>query len=687
MASSTGLYGASYKGYEHGGLLPDEYKTGGKITIPTAAGVPKTKPTKQKQTHPKGRALGRKLSISSSIENMRLVPGFAGETQQLLDLMGALGDNQSAGLTGMDSILLSLPTDTNDGGGAAANRYLLNPQDVADLQPYLQNLQTLGVPFGDLSAGMTYQAAYAVYKQAITAMNTDIGVNGTTDTNSAWGDNLADIQQLLDYVGSDPAHRIITGADMGILRSAQTPKNNPWKWYGAPGSSLDQVEWNLDQQMLVNYDGVESLTRGLDQRITGAIPNYTERAANVLKLEQSEAKRYQGLQRQISALRIQDKKNALSNARKAYSTDVAKQDLRNSIAALQNEITAERAVPLGDQQYLSSLTSLKASYQQQLSINEATAPAGSGHYTRRARNAVEKADAGQQETLKQQVANLTANIAKERAASHPNAGKIATDTNSLHTLQAQLRALGGPNQNAIISKHIALEIAELQQQLTPIETSLGLLGGNKTGASTPTGGHSVYGSLQTNLSRLRSGLSTNRGYMVTAQGAVPALMVDQATMRSNLGSMFDTSTFSPVGTGASAADTTQLQELLAEQNALISQGNLIDAAITSAVASMTPLIPKYEHGGLVANTGLALVHEGERITPNPAGPYGNSTSQHSSSPQIGLHFHGPGMQELLGHVRATVDGQMVHPSNVRALSTAVGARVGALKGAPGGFRR
>ena len=108
-------------------------------------------------------------------------------------------------------------------------------------------------------------------------------------------------------------------------------------------------------------------------------------------------------------------------------------------------------------------------------------------------------------------------------------------------------------------------------------------------------------------------------------------------------------------------DDNGLADLLREKLHGVQRENLILKAQAPVFRDFFgELVGQFAHGtDFVPRTGLALVHRGERITPDPEGPYGSRHARGggpSSPPVINLYVDGD-IGPLMGKVRAEIDGR------------------------------
>lgn len=134
--------------------------------------------------------------------------------------------------------------------------------------------------------------------------------------------------------------------------------------------------------------------------------------------------------------------------------------------------------------------------------------------------------------------------------------------------------------------------------------------------------------------------------------------------------------------GAAARRAELAEQMLSEATAqLRAQG--VQLGAVSGMMSMVGgrYLGAFAHGGPIKQTGLALLHAGEYIVPDPRGPYGMNGSP-QAAPAAASPVQIVVVVDRDGRARATVDGQAVD-----VMSRQTGQRTRALIAAPGGSVR
>ena len=88
------------------------------------------------------------------------------------------------------------------------------------------------------------------------------------------------------------------------------------------------------------------------------------------------------------------------------------------------------------------------------------------------------------------------------------------------------------------------------------------------------------------------------------------------------------------------------------------------------------MVGSFARGGVIPQTGLAMVHRDELIVPDPQGPFGSSAGG-GAAPQVTLHVHGDA-GPLIRQVTAVVDGRAA-----QVVSRELGRRQRIIQSAPG----
>ena len=107
-------------------------------------------------------------------------------------------------------------------------------------------------------------------------------------------------------------------------------------------------------------------------------------------------------------------------------------------------------------------------------------------------------------------------------------------------------------------------------------------------------------------------------------------------------------------------DTSGLLALLQSQNqqyanAAFGIGNQMDVLGGFGSALGGRFVGSFAHGGPIAQTGMALVHRGEYIVPDPRGAY--KAQAVAQTPQIAIHVHGDA-GPIIDRITAEVDGRV-----------------------------
>jgi len=140
---------------------------------------------------------------------------------------------------------------------------------------------------------------------------------------------------------------------------------------------------------------------------------------------------------------------------------------------------------------------------------------------------------------------------------------------------------------------------------------------------------------------------------------------------------------------AGTVDTSLTDSLNQQAAALAAENFAVAEAQLKALSSFTPLLGRMvgsyaggTYGGTIPQTGLALVHRGETITPDPQGPYGTQPGMAGTSAAVGnieLNLTLNGTLALLApYIQA-----VVAKTAAGHVSQQVGVRTRILQGAPG----
>lgn len=269
---------------------------------------------------------------------------------------------------------------------------------------------------------------------------------------------------------------------------------------------------------------------------------------------------------------------------------------------------------------------------------------------------------------------IAENIASERElpAKDQNKKILAEWQAEKTRIESYSRSLEKPLSGTSAAK-IALRKNQLKNELPPIETNLRELAGSST--SVGTGGR--FGTLGGYSKVLNEGVTKLLGEVGTQKGStIPGLQVELMQQRAE-----DVDAgLKPAPTIAAAAapgENAALTQALKEQDEVLGRTVALQAAQFSTLSNFIPEIPRYDVGGLVANTGLALVHAGEWISPSPKGPYGSQLA--GQAPVVHLHHE----THVHGNARGlieTIDNRVQHAGNVKGVSQQIARRGQGLSG-------
>ena len=138
--------------------------------------------------------------------------------------------------------------------------------------------------------------------------------------------------------------------------------------------------------------------------------------------------------------------------------------------------------------------------------------------------------------------------------------------------------------------------------------------------------------------------------------------------------------------GSSSVDQSALNSLLQAQNEALLKSSALKDLQFGVFQGFAPLLAarmqgSFAKGGIIPETGMALVHKNERITPDPDGPfkrYGEDSSGVSGDTNVELHLHG-GLGDM---VEKAV---MRHAGKISTMtSERLGRRQRLIASAPGG---
>lgn len=263
----------------------------------------------------------------------------------------------------------------------------------------------------------------------------------------------------------------------------------------------------------------------------------------------------------------------------------------------------------------------------------------------------------------------------EKEAAKPDTATISHLTTRIAQERSYVQKLKAPS-TTVQNAYLALQKNELGNQIAALGEDEHAL----SGSTTTVGKSGTIGELEKQIKTLEGG-SSEIGARIAEQlqATIPDLSMEISQITEGLTEA--AGSLAPQIIPGSSTQSTILTGLLEQQNLQLSESAKLANAQFSVLKGMIPQIPRYEHGGMVANTGLAMVHQGEWITPNPKGPYGSQVS-HGAPTVIELHQHfsGPG-----GELARMVDHR-IESSAAHVVSRQTGQRTRMLQNAPGGRR-
>jgi hypothetical protein len=139
----------------------------------------------------------------------------------------------------------------------------------------------------------------------------------------------------------------------------------------------------------------------------------------------------------------------------------------------------------------------------------------------------------------------------------------------------------------------------------------------------------------------------------------------------------------PTGTKDTTADTGPLADLFKQQLEQTQAAFRLQSAQFDVFKGFAPLlgmrmIGAFQHGGIVPETGMALVHKGETITPDPAGPYSRPPLGGELNVTVTLAGDGPITEHMVRTARVEADSAAarvkVRTERTARLMSAVGRR-------------
>lgn len=265
-------------------------------------------------------------------------------------------------------------------------------------------------------------------------------------------------------------------------------------------------------------------------------------------------------------------------------------------------------------------------------------------------------------------------IAHERASAKPDRSLIKGWEERRAELTSFIHGLHHPS-SKVTQAQVAILRNQLMDTRRPVEGDLHSLAGN----STSIGSGGMLAKIRQDIGTLSTGSDQMKTDIAgRLQSDIPGARLERLGILESLPES-ERPTLAP---DAAAGDNSQLTALLQQQNQQLAQAFAVSQAQFAVFKNFLPMLPKYEHGGMVRNTGLALVHEGEWITPNPRGPYGSQVAAPASA-HTTVHLHlADKSGELVKLIDARVESRAPH-----AVSIVQGQRARAIGSAPGGKQR
>lgn len=475
---------------------------------------------------------------------------------------------------------------------AGNNRnFFVLADDMDTLTPTLQ-------PGEDIHPGMLVLDAQALQRRYAARTARDIP--------------LLDLQgDLLDWMGSQASHQLLTGTDVGFLASTVKAGGIPV----APGQVVAKAQ-------------IANLT---EQIGTLQSQNVIERAA---------------LHTVAKAIRDRDRRRKLVE-RLAHTAKKRADAIDDDLRGLNSRSLRERLRAAQD----------------------------SGASSRRIYDAHTESD------------HLTDLIAEERNRKHPNQGEIDTWEQRKRDIAKFVRSEHGPSSKSVREAEIAIIRNRLSNEKHDLGEDLHRLTGNTTRIGTS----GMLGRIRDEVSALDDG----RGDMQSSiadilQSELPTARYERQAILDSLPET-DRPILAPTD-DSSRADDSQMVELLRQQLAETRRSLLVSESVGAVLTGFMPMlggVPKFEHGGAVRNTGLALVHEGEWISPNPRGPYGSQVmgaGVGTSSGPDAVHVHLHGDAAHLDYKMRAIADQQLERRGAQVISAQIGRRTRIISAAPGRSR-
>ena len=324
-----------------GGIVPKTIRAGSTKTT-TRTSTPKI-PAGKPKTTPKGRPSPRTRGVRSPFKAdtyanlVAAVPGLAKISGRVQAKMNELGAGTGTGLMPLITALSQLSGQTAASTPEAFTQFggafHVLPDDLQYLNPLLGEMQSLGFPV-TITPGMTYTQAWDAYKGSLESYNGYVAAHGQDDTASAWSTTLGNLSQVLQYVGSDGNHRMLTGNDLAILKFA-------WPQIaGTPSGSLNDTNLAFNRLALGDLNSVDGLMGMMNAKIGKDSKVYAAHQESTLDLEQAEATRLANLKAQVQDLQVKKLKQRVLAAQATYTQSMKKYDVQQAVGSSRVDLQA-----------------------------------------------------------------------------------------------------------------------------------------------------------------------------------------------------------------------------------------------------------------------------------------------------------------------------------------------------------
>lgn len=230
------------------------------------------------------------------------------------------------------------------------------------------------------------------------------------------------------------------------------------------------------------------------------------------------------------------------------------------------------------------------------------------------------------------------------------------------------------------------EIKTLQAEYSDLSRENRSLSGDTTG----TGEEGLLGKLQESTSVWKDEKSELSESLALVPADQEGVRLDRQTLLNEMSEWKGTSpekaTIDEEGSGSSDSSSSTLTDLLKQQLEETQTNLRVSQAQFAALGSIGPLVAgrlvgSFAKGGLIPDTGLAMVHKDELIIPDPEGPYNNqitNTAPVAAAPaEIVVNVSGD-VAGLIKTIDARVDGRAA-----KVVSEQLGRKSRVLAAAPG----